>query len=95
MTQMLDGNTAAGALSEIFAVDLTAAHGRCVTCGAVEALGEVRLYFDVHGMIARCPHCEGVVFRMMRTHDRAWLDLRGLVSLEIPMPPDSPGRAPT
>jgi Family of unknown function (DUF6510) len=95
MTQMLDGNTAAGALSEIFAVDVTAARGRCVTCGAVDALGEVQLYFDVHGMIARCPHCEGVVFRMMRSPDRAWLDLRGLVSLEIPMPPESRGPAST
>jgi len=31
----LDGNAMAGALGEVFAVDVTAAVGRCDGCGAV------------------------------------------------------------
>ena len=41
------------------------------------------------GLVARCPGCDEVVLRLVRTPDRAWLDLRGIVALEIPMPPDA------
>ena len=82
---MIDGNALAGPLREIFAVDVTAAHGRCVGCGCTCAVAELRLYTDAPGLVARCPSCEEVVLRVVRGPDRAWLDLRGLVSLEIPL----------
>jgi hypothetical protein len=36
--------------------------------------------------VARCPACEQVVLRLVRSPDAAWLDLTGALSLRIPMP---------
>ena len=79
----LDGNSLAGALREIFAVDVTTAVGRCVGCGRVGAVATLRVYTRAPGLVARCPGCDAVVLRLVRGPDRAWLDLRGLVCLEI------------
>ena len=35
---VMDGNAAAGALREVFAVDVTSAHIQCDTCGSVGAV---------------------------------------------------------
>ena len=40
----LDGNAAAGALREVFAVDVTSAHGQCVGCGNTAPMAEARLF---------------------------------------------------
>jgi hypothetical protein len=82
---VLDGNALAGPLREIFAVDVTAATGRCAGCGRVGAVATLRVYTQAPGLVARCPGCEAVVLRVVRGPDRAWLDLRGTVSLEIPL----------
>ncbi|GAA4449172.1 DUF6510 family protein [Phytohabitans houttuyneae] len=81
----LDGNALAGPLREIFAVDVTAATSRCAACGLSGAVAALHVYPNAPGMVARCPGCEEVVLRMVRTPDAAWLDLRGAVSLRIPM----------
>ena len=52
-------------------------------------MAELRVYEHAPGLVARCPGCEEVLLRLVRTPDRAWLDLRGIVALEIPMPPDA------
>jgi hypothetical protein len=83
---MIDGNALGGPLREVFAVDMTTASGRCVSCGRVNTLATLHLYTEAPGLVARCPGCEEVVLRIVRGPDRAWLDLRGLVSLEIPLP---------
>ncbi|MET9311576.1 DUF6510 family protein [Kribbella sp. NPDC003505] len=80
----LDGNAAAGALSEVFAVDLTTATGRCNGCGQVAVFAESRLYVDAPGMVARCNGCESVLLRVVRTPDNTYLDLRGLTYLRVP-----------
>ncbi|MCX2948733.1 DUF6510 family protein [Lentzea sp. BCCO 10_0798] len=82
----VDGNALAGDLREIFAVDLTAATGQCSGCGYKGPVASLRVYQSAPGTVARCPHCEEVVLRLVRGRDRAWLDLRGTVSLEIPLP---------
>lgn len=82
----VDGNALAGDLREIFAVDMTAAMGRCAACGHQGAVAALRVYRHAPGLVARCPNCEEVVLRMVRGPDRAWLDLRGTVHLEIPLP---------
>jgi hypothetical protein len=82
----LDGNSLAGPLREVFAVDVTAAIGRCVGCGRVGPVAGMVVYTQAPGLVARCPGCDAVVLRLVRGHDRAWLDLHGLASLEIPMP---------
>jgi hypothetical protein len=82
----LDGNAAAGALREIFAVDLTAAIGRCAGCGRTGALARARLYGPDPGLVLRCVGCEAVLLRVVTTTGRAWLDLRGLAMLQVALP---------
>jgi hypothetical protein len=36
--------------------------------------------------VARCQTCGQVLLRLVHTEDRAWLDLRGITSLEISLP---------
>jgi hypothetical protein len=43
----LDGNAAAGELSNIFAVDITAAEAKCAHCGATKRFAEAHLYMRV------------------------------------------------
>lgn len=80
-----DGNALAGPLSEIFAVDLTGAVGRCANCGATEPVARLRVYSRAPGLVARCPHCAHVTLRMVRSRDDAWLDLSGTSALRIPL----------
>jgi predicted RNA-binding Zn-ribbon protein involved in translation (DUF1610 family) len=86
MSSYLDGNAAAGALSEVFAVDVTTAVGQCVSCGTTGAIAQTKVYADGPGLVARCPACGEVVLRLVRSADRAWLDLRGLVCLQLALP---------
>jgi Family of unknown function (DUF6510) len=81
--QRLDGNAAAGPLSEVFSIDLTAAKGRCDHCGAVGHVAEAVVYGDAPGLVVRCRSCEGVLLRLVENADRIWLDVRGLTYLEI------------
>lgn len=83
----LDGNAMAGTLAEVFAVDVTRAAVTCVGCGRVSAVAALVLWGPAPGLVARCPGCADVVLRVVRGPDRAWLDLRGTVSLSIPLPP--------
>lgn len=85
MTDYLDGNALAGPLAEIFAVDVSAAIGRCASCGLAGPVASLRVYGPDPGLVARCPGCEEVVLRLVRGPDAAWLDLRGAVSLRIPL----------
>ena len=88
-TAVYDGNTLAGPLSEVFAVELTTAAGRCGSCGTTSQMATLRVYGPAPGFVGRCPHCEGVLLRLVRTPDALWLDLSGVSALRIPMPTDS------
>jgi Family of unknown function (DUF6510) len=81
-----DGNMLAGPLSEIFAVDVTAASSQCVHCGRTGIVAELRVYGRGPGLVARCPRCDGVMLRVVRTPTQLWLDLTGTTGLRIPMP---------
>ena len=74
----LDGNAAAGELSKIFAMDVTAAEGQCAHCGATKRFAETRLYVRCPGVVARCAACEHVLLRFVNVHQRVFLDLRGM-----------------
>ncbi len=86
MNAHLDGNVLAGALRELFTVDITTATGQCISCGTAGAMGEARVYADAPGMVARCPACDEVVLRLVRAPGRAWLDMSGLTYLELQLP---------
>jgi len=79
----LDGNAAAGELSDLFAVDLTAAEGQCSHCGAVKLFAQSNLYLGGPGLVARCTDCENVLLRMVKARQRVWLDLRGMAYLSV------------
>jgi hypothetical protein len=79
----LDGNAAAGRLREVFAVDVTAAHGQCVACGSVAPLAETRLYVDAPGLVLRCAGCDSVLLRLVSGGGRHWLDVRGLAYVQF------------
>lgn len=87
---MLDGNASAGALGEIFAVDLTSAVATCAGCRHPSVVASLRLWRHEMGLVARCPSCDDVILRLVRGPEKAWLDVRGAISLEIPMPPAGP-----
>lgn len=80
-----DGNALAGPLSELFAVDVTAAEGRCGHCGLAGPVAALHVYGPEPGLVARCPGCAEVMLRLVRGPGAAWLDLRGTVSLRIPL----------
>ena len=79
----LDGNAAAGDLSKIFAVDVTAAQGQCANCGAIRRFAEAHLYMQAPGVVARCAVCEHVLLRLLNARQRVFLDLRGLTYLRL------------
>jgi hypothetical protein len=79
----LDGNALAGALAEVFAVDVTAARSRCAGCGAVAPLAEAMLYTDAPGLVARCPGCDHVLATVVDSGDRIWLGLAGVSAIEV------------
>jgi Family of unknown function (DUF6510) len=81
-----DGNALAGPLREVFAVDVTVATGRCAGCGLTSPVATLRVYSRAPGLVARCPGCDEVVLRLVRGPDAAWLDLRGVQHLRIPLP---------
>ena len=82
----VDGNAAGGMLGELFAIDLTGARAKCAGCGASEIVGGLLVYAHGMGMVARCPHCDGVVLRMSRTPNHVWLDARGAISIAVTVP---------
>jgi hypothetical protein len=76
-TLRLDGNAAAGIMSELFVPDLTAARATCAGCGANQVVGALLVYAHGMGTVMRCPSCDGVVLCVTRTATRLWLDLKG------------------
>ena len=73
----LDGNAAAGILSEVFVPDITTARATCANCGTIRALGALLVYAHGMGMVVRCPSCDAVILRVARTRTRLWLDAMG------------------
>jgi hypothetical protein len=78
----LDGNAAAGELSNIFAMDVTAAVGQCAHCGAIKRFAEAHVYMRCPGLVARCSVCQHVLLRLVNAREnageRVFLDLRGM-----------------
>jgi hypothetical protein len=79
----LDGNAAAGELSRIFAIDVTAAEGQCANCGATKRFAEAHLCMHGPGVVARCGVCEHLLLRLVNVHQRVFLDVRGMTYLSL------------
>jgi hypothetical protein len=81
-----DGDALASPLHDVFCVEVTTAIGRCTNCGREGPMAEVRVFDHAPGVVARCPACDQVLVRLVRGPGRAWLDLRGLAYLQVPVP---------
>jgi hypothetical protein len=78
----VDGNVLAGALQGVFAVDVTAARGRCASCGHTGPLAETHVYTGA-GFVVRCSNCTDVLMRLVEAPGRTFLDLHGISLLEL------------
>jgi hypothetical protein len=85
----LDGNAIGGVPLELFGTEMTAAPGTCAHCGARELMASTDVYLQAAGIVVRCRHCEGVLFRIVRAGDRTWLDLSGIGCLELSPAPSA------
>ena len=84
----LDANAAAGPLTELFTVDLTAAVATCAGCGNSAPLAAHPLYADAPALVVRCPNCTGVVLRYASSGHRLRLDLTGAKLLTVMLAPN-------
>jgi hypothetical protein len=84
-----DGNALAGPFHDVLGVEVTTAIGRCTNCGREGPMAEVRVFDHAPGVVARCPVCDHVLLRLVRGSGRAWLDLRGLTYLQLPVPEET------
>ncbi|SIR89881.1 DUF6510 family protein [Micromonospora avicenniae] len=82
----VDGNALAGPLGEVMGTDLTVAELTCAGCRTSRPLAAMRVFDRTPGLVARCPGCEDVVMRVVRTADRVLVDLRGSLLLSLPVP---------
>jgi hypothetical protein len=79
----LDGNAAAGMLSEVFRCEASSMVVVCSGCGAVAPMGSLLAYGLEMGAILRCPTCDTAVLRAGAGGRRLWVDMRGAVSVRI------------
>lgn len=79
----LDGNAAAGELSRVFNINITAAEGQCASCGAKRRFAEAHLYMQCPGLVARCAVCGDVLLRLANADQRMLLDVRGMTYLSL------------
>ena len=80
----LDGNAAAGVMSEMFAHDMTTAMITCAACGADNVLAAAQLYMHAPGMVLRCPSCTAVLMCVVSIPDgRFVVDLSGLERIRM------------
>jgi hypothetical protein len=80
---MLDGNSVAGLLYEIFNAEMTASPTECAHCGRRGELATLLVFTQAPGIVLRCPACKEVMIRIVRTPGAVYLDARGAVYLRI------------
>lgn len=84
---MLDGNAAAGVLSEIFALEMTTSWLRCANCGREGEMGTLLAFMQAPGVVLRCPACEKIILRIVELPEAICLDLRGAVYVSLKRTP--------
>lgn len=80
----LDGNAAAGALREVFSLEMTVAAATCEGCGAEHEVGSLLEYGQAMGIVLRCPGCDTAMLRIARTRGWIYLDASGVTYIRIP-----------
>ncbi|GIH21526.1 DUF6510 family protein [Rugosimonospora africana] len=80
----VDGNAVIGAFTEVFGSDVSVVMLTCAACGAARRFVEAHVYDRGPGIVLRCPQCDEVTARMVRTPSEVWVDLRGVAAWRIP-----------
>ena len=80
---MLDGNAVAGELREMFSVEVTTGEGECAGCGKMHAMGALLAFTHGPGIVLRCPSCESVMLKLVRTPRGVYLDAHGIAMMRI------------
>jgi hypothetical protein len=80
----LDGNAAGGALRDVFTREMTAAMATCAGCTTEWPVGVLLEYGHAMGVILRCPGCDTVLLRIVRTPGWLHVDASGISVLMIP-----------
>jgi hypothetical protein len=80
----LDGNAIAGTLRTVFGTEMTTATGVCAHCGAGRRLGELVVYADAPGVVARCADCGQVLMVIVQRERIACVDVSGFATINIP-----------
>jgi hypothetical protein len=75
--EALDGNAIAGPLFEYFGSEMTAAHGTCAHCGTPGQIGQLLVYRQAPGAVARCIVCGNVVIVVVTVRDAVKVYLSG------------------
>ncbi len=83
---MLDGNAVAGLLFEVFGRDMTAAPAQCAGCGSTGDIGSLLAFTQAPGVVLRCPNCESIIMRIVKTESSIVLDMRGAAFVRIRRP---------
>lgn len=79
----LDGNAVAGDLRELFGAEMTVNDAECGGCGRVHAMGQLLAFTHAPGIVLRCPSCEAVMVRIVRTPRGTYVDVRGAAYMRI------------
>jgi Family of unknown function (DUF6510) len=79
----LDGNAAAGVMSEIFAREMTTAIGTCANCGKSGPFGATHVYMAGPGTVVRCPYCEWMLMCVVQARDRIVVNSSGIQRMEL------------
>jgi hypothetical protein len=74
----LDGNAAAGDLSDVFRRETTAALATCAGCGASGPVADAMVYDAGMGTVLRCPGCDTVLLRVARHAGELRVEMRGV-----------------
>jgi hypothetical protein len=81
-TTTVDGNAAAGLLTEVFDGDVTLLVGVCGGCRAEAALAETVVEIDESAAIVRCRSCTHTLFTVLRAGDGVRLMIGTLRELQ-------------
>jgi hypothetical protein len=82
MTSRLDGNAIAGTLVDVFGEEMTTVTGTCARCGSSGPLGELAVYLQAPGVVARCGRCDNLMVVIVEIRGVRCVDLQGIAALE-------------
>jgi hypothetical protein len=78
----LDGNAIAGELFDIFGEEMTTARATCSSCGSTRPIGELAVYLQAPGVVARCSSCENMMMVIVEIRGVRCVDLQGVAAVE-------------